>query len=1257
MSRPRRRSRIAPLFIAVAAISIHGGSSRADPGDDAAPKSDALGEDVYTSRIEPIFAKYCTGCHGSEDTKGELILEDHAALLRGGENGPVVVPGKPDESRLIGVLTGAAKPKMPPGKRPGPSEAEIEALASWIRAGAPAPRPGAKDPLAVLARLPAISASVPPRRPARAVAWAAGGSVLLIARPGGVEVRSPMAESTLRVLGPIPGAATALAVASDGRSVAVAAGVAGLAGRVWLFDVFGSATPRTFDGASDALYAVALSPDGRLVAAAGWDRAIYVWDVEKGERVARLDGHNGAVYDLDFRRDGRVLASASEDWTVKLWDSAAGPNLGQRLDTFSESEQALHSVAFSPDGARVVAAGADRRIRAWTVSESAREGTNRIVLSRFAHEGPVLDLAFSPDGTSLLSAAEDRTLKLWSAPSIDERWLIEAQSDWAGGVAFSPDGTVFCVGRLDGTLGVYETGLGRELRVSSSAPSRRIADIASASPSGVVTRATLVAFPLPAAEQPAPMPPTIASFTPRFIARGVTTRVSIRGERLEDVVRVELGGETAGVAARIAPDGARSSDRIDVDVKPGPDFPAGRARIVLVALAGSSPPVELWVGDIEHVAERSASATGSVAPTFLPLAFVGTVEIPGESDIFDFDADAGDELVFDLEAARAGSKLDAAITVLDPRGLAVAAANDDAGGRDPFLIHRVRESGRHRVAVRDATLRGAADFDYRLSVGKLACVTGIHPTVGPADGELIVDVIGHHLPPGLRIPVRLGAEGEAAVELPAGLRARRSFKVAAESSALHVETEPNDDPERAEPVSAPVVVSGRLVDAALDAGRDRDLYAFEAEAGSTWVIETEAARIGSPVDTRIELLWADGRPVERLLLQATRDSYIHFRGIDTDSADVRVKNWEEMGLDQFLWMNGEVARIFRMPQGPDSGFALYTSGGKRRNWFDTTATAHALEETCYVVEPHPLGTRLVPNGLPVFTLNWENDDDPERIRRTDSRLLFTAPESARYIVRVSSTDTDHGADPRRVYRLRIRPAVPDFALRLDAPGEVAKGSAAPFGLTIDRRDGFEGAVDVEITSLPPGYRASSPLSFEAGHATVRGAIEALETAEPVDESVWKQVRIEARAEIVGERVTRDIVGFGPVKLGAPPPLRVALEPVTAAASAVQGDGFAEIFIEPGAQARAKIRIERNGHDSRVTFAVENLPFGVIVDNIGLSGVLIAEGESEREIFIDCAPFVADMDRLCHAVSNEAGRRASAPVWLRVRREAVARGER
>ena len=80
-----------------------------------------------------------------------------------------------------------------------------------------------------------------------------------------------------------------------------------------------------------------------------------------------------------------------------------------------------------------------------------------------------------------------------------------------------------------------------------------------------------------------------------------------------------------------------------------------------------------------------------------------------------------------------------------------------------------------------------------------------------------------------------------------------------------------------------------------------------------------------------------------------------------------------------------------------------------------------------------------------------------------------------------------------------------------------------------------------------------------------------------------------------------------------------------------------------------MRVERLEFKGRISFEVENLPHGVIVDDIGLSGVLIPEGGTERTIFLNAQAWVPETTRRFHAVAKVAGNQVSLPILLRVKR--------
>ncbi len=87
--------------------------------------------DEFDARIAPILARRCLDCHAGPDPKGKLDLSGRASALRGGEEGPAIVPGKPAESAVLGRI---ADGEMPPGT--ALPEAEAAMLRDWIAAGA-----------------------------------------------------------------------------------------------------------------------------------------------------------------------------------------------------------------------------------------------------------------------------------------------------------------------------------------------------------------------------------------------------------------------------------------------------------------------------------------------------------------------------------------------------------------------------------------------------------------------------------------------------------------------------------------------------------------------------------------------------------------------------------------------------------------------------------------------------------------------------------------------------------------------------------------------------------------------------------------------------------------------------------------------------------------------------------------------------------------------------------------------------------------
>ncbi len=482
-----------------------------------------------------------------------------------------------------------------------------------------------------------------------------------------------------------------------------------------------------------------------------------------------------------------------------------------------------------------------------------------------------------------------------------------------------------------------------------------------------------------------------------------------------------------------------------------------------------------------------------------------------------------------------------------------------------------------------------------------------------------------------------------------GLRveARRGPESITEQIQEVREVEPNDLPQEAQLLRPPSVARGIIHRVDGRQGDDNDLYRFFSKAGKRWILEIDAARSNSPLDSKIEILNADGEPVLRVLLQAVRDSYFTFRGKNSNQIDdFRLHNWREMQLNQYLYANGEVVRLYHYPRGPDSGFKVYPNFGLRQCYYDTTPLSHALGEVCYIVEAHQSESSIVPNGLPVFPIYYENDDDSQRKLGSDSRLTFTAPETGEYLVRVRDVRSSSGPDFR--YKLRLRPQNPGFHLRFDRNLIVPPGGGKRVNMKLTRTDGFEGPVQIEVANLPKGFSITNPLSIEAGQHRATALVQADKNAAPPSDEDAKKVKITARGIVDGKEVVEELGDLGTIKLDRPPKLNID---VVLENEPLESGGLPVLLVPAGQTIRCRLVVDRRDHEGLIGFGREeaawNMPHGLYVDNIGLNGVLMLANENQRDVFITCEPWVQAQERPVFFEATINGRPTSKPMMLRV----------
>jgi WD40 repeat protein len=412
--------------------------------------------------ILPILAKSCQGCHQPAKASGDTRLITHLDLIGG--DSPVVVPGKPEESLLLEVVTpfDGDAPEMPPDADPL-DDAAIEMLRRWIAEGAvddssPAPAAERNELGQPIYRSPPVVTSL---------AYSPDGMTLAVTGRGEVLLHPSDASGTpiARLVG-LSDRIESIAFSPDGKRLAASGGAPALRGELQIWDVPGRKLLVSKNLTFDTLRGASWSGDGTRVAFGCTDNTVRVVESATGDEVLFQGAHSDWVLGTAFSNDDSHLVTVSRDRSMKLIKIESQQFIDNITSiTPGALRGGLMSVARRPKLDQLLIGGADGAPKMYKMYREKKRviGDDFNLLRAFERlPGRVFSVAWNHDGTQFVAGASlrgDGTVSLYDAEKETPLWTRKVPSG-VYAVAFRPNGDEVAAGGFDGMVRLFSASDG-----------------------------------------------------------------------------------------------------------------------------------------------------------------------------------------------------------------------------------------------------------------------------------------------------------------------------------------------------------------------------------------------------------------------------------------------------------------------------------------------------------------------------------------------------------------------------------------------------------------------------------------------------------------------------------------------------------------------------------------------------------------------------------------------------------------------------
>lgn len=456
----------------------------------------------FYKHIRPIFQAQCNGCHQPAKKKGDYIMTEFTALLKGGEEAVAVVPGKAAESNLLKLIKPDASGKAEMPQKAEPLHAtQIALIERWINEGA-------KDDTPATAKAQYDMAHPPVYVTAPAVTsleYSPDGAMIAVAGYHEVLIHKADGSGLVARLVGLAERIQKLAWSPDGKKIAVTGGSPARMGEIQIWDVAAKKLELSKSLTFDTIYGASWSPDGKQLAFGCADNAVRAIDVSTGTETLFMGGHSDWVLDTVWGVDGKHVVSCGRDMSVKLTEVTTQRFIDNITSiTPGALKGGVQVLARHPQRNEVLIGGTDGVPAIYRMERITKRviGDNANLIRKFpAMQGRIFGVDFAPDGKRIAAGASfegSGTINIYSSEYSSDmppevKKIVETVNgkgkeldDWivkdvkllsstpvpsgVFSVTFSPDGKRVAAAGQDGQLRLIEAATGKIAKEFASVP-------------------------------------------------------------------------------------------------------------------------------------------------------------------------------------------------------------------------------------------------------------------------------------------------------------------------------------------------------------------------------------------------------------------------------------------------------------------------------------------------------------------------------------------------------------------------------------------------------------------------------------------------------------------------------------------------------------------------------------------------------------------------------------------------------------------